>query len=136
MTEDTQRTADKTFHCLTPFGLMFWIQVCYQLETICMLGNISAFCCRRDFSKIQKNISVGIALSEFLTVWIQIRTDVWSFLIWVQTFCKRYKQTLCSAFSSSRSPGLVCDCDISLSYSLVFCMNMSLCQCARYLHCN
>ena len=32
-------------------------------------------------------------LSECQTVWIQIRTDIVSVLIWVQTVCKSYQQT-------------------------------------------
>ena len=32
-------------------------------------------------------------LSEFQSVWIQIRTDIWSVLIWVQTVCKDCEQT-------------------------------------------
>ena len=33
------------------------------------------------------------SLSECQTVWIQIRTDILSVLIWVQTVCKGYQQT-------------------------------------------
>ena len=33
------------------------------------------------------------ALSECQTVWIQIRTDILSILIWVQILCKGYQQT-------------------------------------------
>ena len=29
---------------------------------------------------------------EYQTVWIQIRPDIWSGLIWVQTVCKGYQQ--------------------------------------------
>ena len=32
-------------------------------------------------------------LSEYQMVWIQIRTDMQSVLIWVQTVCKGYQQT-------------------------------------------
>ena len=32
-------------------------------------------------------------LSECQTVWIQIRADIFSGLIWVQTVCKGYQQT-------------------------------------------
>ena len=49
-----------------------------SLLTICILDNISCFCC-------QKNISQ--TLSECQTVWIQIRMDILSVLIWVQTVC-------------------------------------------------
>ena len=48
-----------------------------------------------DFFKIdfflKKNLSG--TLSECQTVWIQIRTDIVSGLIWVQTVCKGYQQT-------------------------------------------
>ena len=33
------------------------------------------------------------ALTECQTVWIQIRTNILSVLIWVQTVCKGYQQT-------------------------------------------
>ena len=36
------------------------------------------------------------------TVWIQIRTDVLSVLIWVQTVCKCYQQTTIVAASEER----------------------------------
>ena len=51
--------------------------------TLCMLGY---FAC---FSK--KNLT-GIP-SECQTVWIQIRPDILSGLIWVQAVCKGYQQT-------------------------------------------
>ena len=47
-----------------------------------------------DFFKIncfKKNLS-GI-LTECQTVWIQIRTDILSVLIWAQTVCKGFQQT-------------------------------------------
>ena len=37
----------------------------------------------------QNNLS-GTLLSESQKVWIQIRTDILSVLIWVQTVCKGY----------------------------------------------
>ena len=57
--------------------------------TLCMLGNFSCFCCHLlTFSILtfQKNLSG--TLSECKTVWIQIRTDILSVLILVQTICK------------------------------------------------
>ena len=39
-------------------------------------------------------------------VWIQIRTDVPSFLIWVQTVCKGYQQTTKVAASKDRIKGI------------------------------
>ena len=41
-------------------------------------------------------------LSECQTVWIPIRTDVLSVLIWVQTVCKGYQQTTKVAASNER----------------------------------
>ena len=60
--------------------------------TLCMLGIFSFFFCRLlTFSKLTlKNLLE--TLSECQTVWIQIRTDVLSVLIWVQTVCKGYQQ--------------------------------------------
>ena len=45
----------------------------------------------------QKNVSG--TLSECQTVWLQIRTDVLSVLIWVQTVCKGYQQMTKSMLS-------------------------------------
>ena len=42
----------------------------------------------QPFQKILSGIQ-----SEFQTVWIQIRTDILSVLIWVQTVCKGCQQT-------------------------------------------
>ena len=39
-------------------------------------------------------------LSECQTVWIQIRTDLLSVLIWVQTVCKGYRQTALDSTST------------------------------------
>ena len=54
-----------------------------------MLGNFSCVgCCLLTFFKInflKKNLG---ALSACQTVWIQIRTNILSVLIWVQTVCK------------------------------------------------
>ena len=65
------------------------------LLPLCILGNFSCFCCRllTFFQNylFQKKFS-GTPL-ECQTVWIQIRTDVVSVLIWIQTVCKDYKQT-------------------------------------------
>ena len=41
-------------------------------------------------------------LTECQTVWIQIRTDILSVLIWVQTVCKGYQQTTKVAASKGR----------------------------------
>ena len=52
------------------------------------LGNFVCFCCHLFFFFFFKN-----NLSEFQSVWIQIRTDIRSVLIWVQTVCKDLEQT-------------------------------------------
>ena len=49
------------------------------------------------FQKILSGI-----LSECQTVWIQIRADILSALIWVQTVCKGYQQTTKVATSEER----------------------------------
>ena len=48
-----------------------------------------AFCHLQTFFKI----NFFEIRSECQTVWIQIRIDILSILIWVQTVCKGYKQT-------------------------------------------
>ena len=40
--------------------------------------------------------------SECQMVWIQIRTDIWSVLIWIQTVCKGCQQTTKVAASRQR----------------------------------
>ena len=62
--------------------------------TLCMLGNFSCFCCcllnffqNWHFPKI-----LSETLSECQMVWLQIRTEALSALIWIQTFCKDYQQ--------------------------------------------
>ena len=45
------------------------------------------------FSKLTFSKKKSVTLSECQTVWIQIRTDILSVLIWVQTVCKGYQQT-------------------------------------------
>ena len=58
------------------------------------LGNFSCFCCPLlTFFKsffFQKILSG--TLSECQTVWIQIRSDILSVLIWIQTVCNGYQQ--------------------------------------------
>ena len=46
-----------------------------------------------DFATKKRLKSHSGALLECQTVWIQIRTDILSVLIWVQTVCKGYQQT-------------------------------------------
>ena len=60
--------------------------------TLCMLGNFyMLLSSSADFFQI--NFCDTGTLSECQTIWIQIRTDVESVLIWLQTVCKEYKQT-------------------------------------------
>ena len=71
--------------------------------TLCMLGNFVCLFCRLLFffkSTFSKNLS-GIP-SECQTVWNQIRPDILSDLIWVQTVCKGYQQTTIIATSGER----------------------------------
>ena len=55
------------------------------------------------FSKLtfQKK-KISETLAEHQTVWIQVRTDVLSVLIWVQTVCNAYQQTTEVAASKER----------------------------------
>ena len=67
-------------------------------HSLCMLDKHTCFYCRLlTFYKItffrKKKHSLG-TLSECQTVWTQIRIDVLSVLIWVQTVCKGYQQTI------------------------------------------
>ena len=56
---------------------------------LCLLGNISRFIFQNQlFLKILSGIP-----SESQTSWIQIRPDILSGLIWVQTVSKGYQQT-------------------------------------------
>ena len=80
--------------------------------TLCMLGNFCMLFCRLFcfciyfyfiiflINFFKKNLS-GMP-SECQTVWIQIRPDVLSGLIWVQTVCKGYQQTTKVATSGER----------------------------------
>ena len=58
-----------------------------------MLGNFSFFWCRLiTFLKLLYSKILSWTLSECQTVWIQIRTDILSVLILIQTVCKGYQQ--------------------------------------------
>ena len=60
-----------------------------------MLGNFACFLSSVVFflkiNFLKKNLSV--IPSEYQTIWIQIKPDVFSGLIWVKTVCKGYQQT-------------------------------------------
>ena len=64
---------------------------------------LHAFLSSVDFflNQLFQNILLGIP-SECLTVWIQIRPDVSSGLILIQTVCKIYQQTTKVATSGER----------------------------------
>ena len=65
------------------------------LKTLGMLGNFSCFCFRPlslQNKLFQKN-AIRNTIHESQTVWIQIRTNILSVLIWVQTVFKGYQQT-------------------------------------------
>ena len=61
---------------------------------LCLLGNFSYFLSYADFFQNQhfRKIILGIP-SECQTVWIQIRPDFLSGLIWVKTICQGYQHT-------------------------------------------
>ena len=81
----------------------------YNIQ-LCMLGNFHSFkfCCRLlTFFKInfKKNLSGKLSVCQM--VWIQIRTDVVSVLIWVQTVCKGYEQMTKVAASKEGASALI-----------------------------
>ena len=60
-----------------------------------MLGNFSCFLSSAVFffqNQLFRKILSGIS-SDCQSVWIQIRSEVLSGLIWVQTVCKGYQKT-------------------------------------------
>ena len=62
--------------------------------SFCLLGNFASFLSSADFFQDKlfgKNLS-GMP-SECQTVWILVRPDILSGLIWVQTVCISYQQT-------------------------------------------
>ena len=69
----------------------------------CMLGNF--FTCRFFQNQLFPKILVRTLL-ECQTVWIQIRTNILSVLIWIQTVCKGYKQMTKVATSMGRVLGI------------------------------
>ena len=58
--------------------------------TFCMYVNFSCFYC--SLLSFQNKLSMSGTPSEDQMIWIQIRTDILSVLIWVQTVCKGYQQ--------------------------------------------
>ena len=94
------------FLTLRPISsLIRFIYTHFSSLTLCKLGNFSWFCCHllTFFSKL--TFSKNSFISECQAVWIQIRTDVLSVLIRVQTvseFAKGYQQTTKVAASKER----------------------------------
>ena len=76
-----------------------------SLVTLCVIGNFACLV----LSFLEK-------FSTCQTVWIQIRTDMMSVLIWVHTVCKGYQETTKVAASKERikcaaiSLGLMSNC--------------------------
>ena len=78
LTTDCAKGPSKSEHC----------------STLCLLGNFACFLLSADFFfeiNYFEKIILGIP-SECQTVWIQIRPDILSGLIWVQTVCQGYQQ--------------------------------------------
>ena len=68
-------------------------EISHSILTVCMLGNFAClFCCLLIFFQ---NIIFQNIFKEYhqcRTVWIQIRTDIPSGLIGIQTVCTDYQQ--------------------------------------------
>ena len=99
---DQTRSGDKTWDHNQSFGLHKLLKIvdgesrlvsCTAL-TLCPLGNFLCFftvCC--FFFKIQFFEKLFLKYNqECQTNWIQIRHDILSALIWVQTVCQGYQQ--------------------------------------------
>ena len=61
--------------------------MCHGWGELTLLHAVSCSC----FCLLTLKKTFSGTLSECQTVWIQIRTDIMSVLIWVQTFCKGYR---------------------------------------------
>ena len=93
------------------------------LQTLGTLGNFSWFCCHLlTSSKTFSNKSFGN--TECYTVWTQIRTDVLSVLIWVQTVYKGFQQTTKFAASKERANGPAYEVLVLIAYTLIHYFNM------------
>ena len=71
--------------------------------TLSMLDNFACFfvvCRFKKKKKIKKKIFQEY--HQYQTVWVQIRPDVLLGLIWVQTVCKSYQQSIKVAISRER----------------------------------
>ena len=69
------------------------MKIC-TLLTLYLLGNFLCFLSSAEFFQNQLFHEIVSEIpSECQTVWIQIRPDIMSGLIWVQSDCKGYEQT-------------------------------------------
>ena len=83
-------SAEDIFRCI------FFLTLYQGLKlTLCPMGNFSCFfvVCFFFFQKQHFGKIISGIPSEYQSDWIQIRTDVLSGLIWVQSVCKGYEQT-------------------------------------------
>ena len=73
---------------------LIWVPNCLQKLSADDARSFHALLSSADFFQNQlfRKITSGIP-SECQTDWIQIRPDIMSGLIWVQTVCKSYQQT-------------------------------------------
>ena len=109
-------------------------------KTLCLLGNFPCFFCRllifffkiNAFEKHLSDIS-----SECQTVWIQIRPDVMSGLIWVQPVYKGYQLTTLvgKEFNTHTTSKLcVCESGMLLRVCASWQTSMSL-RCSQMRYC-
>ena len=83
-------------YCITPEGEMFSkkiVNILYITVNSLNGGQFSINLSTPDFSKINFSKPSSKMPLECQTVWIQIRPDNLSGLIWVQSVCKGYQQT-------------------------------------------
>ena len=93
-----------------------------------MLGNFSCFYCHL-LTFFQINFFKKI-FQEHYQNWVQIRTDIMSVLIWVQTVCKGYQQTTKVATNRKRVSLTYGTVYLSLTYHTIY---LSLTHCTVYL---
>ena len=88
---------------------MFWLRNKKIIFRYALLsGGLWVMLSKLTFSKKQSGTP-----SERQTVWIQIRTDILSVLIWVQTVCKGYQQmtiVAASKLKASQSQNVILIC--------------------------
>ena len=80
--------------CLSECLLCLLLFFFYHLRTLCMLDNLSCFCCHlQTFFKIKFFKKFFHEHLECQTVWTQIKTGILSVVIRVQTVCQGYQLT-------------------------------------------